>query len=603
MHKKEKTGFPLLSSYRGKMLIAAMFPVLLLMIASLAYMSVTVRNILQQNFEKDLGLYLSQVDDNFSKQLSTLYNLNMLLVSDEQLTADLKADPLTPGTYEAAAQKIRLEEQLENSAIVTTYSLATVDSGSLLERFYLFRDQDTCFKAMFRNRGAYENDFDHFFLERYKEHIFEGENSQMGLTDGILWYAFDFTDPDTDRVLGTLLYHINAEVLREIPDSIMEYDGAIWQISTDDGELLLSNQDSALIPAASGDGTISEQTVSNTRYLASHYHISQFGLTLSLLVPQAQTQLAAARSTTVYVLILLALAVLVLAICAAIVYKVTTPFNDLVQSIGRIEQGDLQAKLPQYKDMEFQELSHVFNSMTTKIDHLVNDVYQKQLLVTEAELKSLQAQMNPHFMFNVLNTISIQAQMDGNENISQMVCTLSQLMQASISKNGTEKVTLSQELEYAKFYVALQNARFDGKIEYQVNCAVPSLLDCYIPKLTLQPLIENAVVHGLEPKYGEGHLAVNIYADASSIYIDVLDDGVGFTPDQVDLELSEDAPAQPGHKRIGLVNSHKIIRHFYGLGYGINVISSPGNGCRVSLHIPIDRPVKGEKNPCTESPL
>ena len=112
---------------------------------------------------------------------------------------------------------------------------------------------------------------------------------------------------------------------------------------------MLSNHDSVLIPAASNDGTISEQTVGKTRYLASHYHISQFGLTLSLLVPQAQTQRAAARSTTLYVLILLALAVLVLAICAAIVYKVTTPFNDLVRSIGRIEQGDLQAKLPQYK--------------------------------------------------------------------------------------------------------------------------------------------------------------------------------------------------------------------------------------------------------------
>ena len=125
----------------------------------------------------------------------------------------------------------------------------------------------------------------------------------MGLNDGILWYAFDFTDPDNDRVLGTLLYHINADVLSEIPESIMEYEGAVWQISTDDGEVLLSNHDSVLILAASNDGTISEQTVGKTRYLASHYHISQFGLTLSLLVPQAQTQRAAARSTTLYVLI------------------------------------------------------------------------------------------------------------------------------------------------------------------------------------------------------------------------------------------------------------------------------------------------------------
>ena len=232
--------------------------------------------------------------------------------------------------------------------------------------------------------------------------------------------------------------------------------------------------------------------------------------------------------------------------------------------------------------------------MTNQISHLVNDIYQKQLLVTQAELRALQSQMNPHFIFNVLNTISIQAQMNGDEKVSQMVYSLSQLMQDSIIKRGEEKVTLAQELEYARFYVSLQNDRFDGKIHYQVNCADPSLLQCYIPKLTLQPLIENAVVHGLEPKYGDEHLAVNIYRTGTSLFVDVIDDGVGFTPGPENLDASEiELSAASGHRQIGLANSNRILRHFYGIGYGLSIVSAPGCGCRVTLHIPVDTDGQG----------
>ena len=576
------------SSFRGKIVLSVLIPFLILMVSSLIFVITAVRKILQRTVENDIDLYIQQVNDNFSNQLNTLYNLNMLLVSDEDLVQQL-SDTMPPrNTYEAAIQRIALEEKLENSSIVTTYSLSTVDNGSLLERIYLFRDSLTFFKAIFRNRGAFETDFDELFSQIYIKRR-SGNDSSIGIQGNVLWYSFDFNDPDTGQFLGTLLYQLNTDALTAIPASILYYQDALWQIGLEDGTVLLSSggPNVSFPGKASSDLTI--QQVNGVAYFANHYYIPQFGLTLSLLVPQSQMRIMVARSLLVYATILLAIAAMVQAICLLLVSRVMRPFQDLTHVIRQIEQGNLQAKLPDYGDTEFQELSKVFNEMTDRIDYLVNDVYQKQLLITQSELRTLQAQMNPHFIFNVLNTISLQAQMDGNEKVSQMVYSLSQLLQEGIIKKGEEKIPLARELEYAKFYVSLQNDRFNGKIHYQVNCTDQELLDLYIPKLTLQPLIENAVIHGLEPKYGEGHLAVNIYHADNSLFIEVIDDGVGFTPEPSLLYGSmEESTVNPGHKKIGLVNSDRILRHFYGIGYGLSVVSAPGSGCRVTLHIPVD---------------
>lgn len=585
---------PVHSSFRAKIVLAVLVPFLILMAASIVFVVTTVRGILQRTVENDIRLYIQQVDDNFTKQLNTLYNLNMLLVSDEDFVSQL-ADTMPPeGTYQAAVQRIKLEEKLENSSIVTTYSLSTVDNGSLLERIYLFQNAGTSFKAIFRNRGAFEGDFDHLFAAVYQGRQSSSHPANTGIEDGVLWYAFDFSDPDTGQVAGTLLYQLNIQALTTIPASIQDYTGALWQIGLEDGTVLLSSGGPTVAYPGSVTRSMHIQQVEGTAYFASHYYISQFGLTLSLLVPQSQMQHTVARSILAYVAILLLIAALVLALCLMLMTRVMRPLRDVQQGIRQIEQGNLRAKLPPYRDTEFQELSNVFNAMTDRIDHLVNDVYQKQLLITQAELRTLQAQMNPHFIFNVLNTISLQAQMNGDNKVSGMVYALSQLMQNSIIKQGEEKVTIVQELEYAQFYVSLQNDRFDGKIHYKVNCTEPDILKLYIPKLTLQPLIENAVVHGLEPKYGAGRLAVNLYRANGSVFIDVVDDGVGFTPGPSLLEGGgEEAPTAPGHRQIGLANSNRIIRHFYGIGYGLSVVSAPGNGCRVTMHIPEDHGTQG----------
>ncbi len=144
-------------------------------------------------------------------------------------------------------------------------------------------------------------------------------------------------------------------------------------------------------------------------------------------------------------------------------------------------------------------MSQAFNAMTDTIDHLINDVYEKKLIAMDSELRFLQSQVNPHFMYNVLCSIALMAQMDGNTDIQKMASNFAGLTQARLSSGGDIKIPLAQELQYAKFYIELQQMRFGNKISYQVSVSDEALLSCLVPKLTLEMLVENAVGHGIEP--------------------------------------------------------------------------------------------------------
>lgn len=163
------------------------------------------------------------------------------------------------------------------------------------------------------------------------------------------------------------------------------------------------------------------------------------------------------------------------------------------------------------------------------VRYLLTQVYQKQYTLKEMELKYVQTQMNPHFMYNVMNSIAIEARLDGNEEVFRKLHSFTELIRAKIFRGNSDKVKIGQELEYIRYYLYLQNSRFGDRIQYEIQVENEVLLDCMVPKLCLQLIVENAVVHGLEPKIGEGKVTVRIYQSGENeICLDTLDDGVGF---------------------------------------------------------------------------
>lgn len=266
-------------------------------------------------------------------------------------------------------------------------------------------------------------------------------------------------------------------------------------------------------------------------------------------------------------------------------YKITKPLEEIREKIQYVQKGDFETKLPTYHEKEFYEISENFNSMTTSIKTLIKESYEKQLLIKEQEIKFLQSQIDPHFIFNVLNSFALTARMEGNKDLSETISTFSQLIQAKIYRSDKEEVQIKQELEYVKYYLHIQKFRFEDKITYDFQVE-EELVEQFVPKLSIQTLVENAIVHGIEPKQGVGHVWVRCYRNEKFIVIEIEDNGVGFETDGIIPLPIKGQVNSKNHNQVGLNNLDSLIRLKYGKEYGLNIFNEKGKRTIVKLLLP-----------------
>lgn len=430
------------------------------------------------------------------------------------------------------------------------------------------------------------NDIYHSFLDTGQD-IFYFQN------EGKLRLAATLYDSNFNA-LGTIIYDINLQAMNEIMDKTNHYEDSFWFVFDKGKHILTNNEEFSLSPADSDaisrrfDSDAYQYDGDTSSYLARTQHFGM-GLGVAAGIPRNYINRMLYSSIRVYFYMLLILAPLIFLFTFFFIYRLTKPLKTVEEKIKLVEQGEFDTKLPDFNSAEFSNISNVFNAMTDRIHYLINDVYAKQIIIKESELQFLQAQMNPHFMFNVLNAIAIQAKLDGNEKVYQMIHSFSLLTQAKIYKTGNEKIRVHEELEYVDFYLQLQKCRFDDKLTYDIHFEKEDLYDRFIPKLSIQPIVENSMIHGIEPNHMGGHIQVNIYEVESLLCIDVIDNGIGFSEplDHIapaELKHSPDA----AHTHIALLNIHKIIQHFYGYTYGVSITSIPTEGTTVSVILPID---------------
>ena len=202
-----------------------------------------------------------------------------------------------------------------------------------------------------------------------------------------------------------------------------------------------------------------------------------------------------------------------------------------------------------------------------------------QLLAAQLQIRYLQSQINPHFLFNVLTSISLEAKLDGSEELYQMTHALAQLLQGKIFRQDSIKIPLREELEIVRYYLYLQGRRFADWLSYRCECEDEPLLDCLVPRLCVEPLVENAVVHGIEPKAAPGEIRVLVRREGEALLIEVNDDGVGFR-----------AGSESGkrHSHVGLHNIERLVANLYGEGYGLTIESAENRGTRVLLRLPVE---------------
>lgn len=289
-------------------------------------------------------------------------------------------------------------------------------------------------------------------------------------------------------------------------------------------------------------------------------------------------------------------ALLFSAFMSAVIYfllsrTVTRPVRRLVASMQKFEK---QAETFEYKaDMsnvaEFQTLSTSFEHMVLMIQSLVEKVHNEEIVLRKTELKALQAQINPHFLYNTLDSIQWMCEQDNSKDAVKMVGALAKLFRISIS-HGNEFIAISDELKHAESYLIIQSYRYKNQFTYSFDVD-KSVLDCMCNKITIQPFIENAIYHGLDRMVDEGEIKIIVERRGKDIAVIVKDNGLGMTEEQCKAVLQK---GRSDSKGIGVKNVDDRLKIYFGEEYGITIDSELDVGTTVTIKIP--KIEKGHEN-------
>ena len=384
-----------------------------------------------------------------------------------------------------------------------------------------------------------------------------------------------FTMPEGSSLLwqmGGRYYGINGNILTEEPLS----DIPAEQLDVD----MLDDSTEVYSIAAGYDAQ-----------LMVRYPIGVHDLYLIEIIPNGPLQRQIPYLSDSLVISLLAILVLGLLLAFLLHHMITPPITALQNRITKISSGDFSFDPAIEWNNELGDIGRGINSMSASVtalmDHRLEDEKQKQ----DLEYRMLQNQINPHFIYNTLNSIKWMATIQHAPGIAEMVTALSRLLK-SVSKSNERLVPLYEEFALLNDYFTIQQYRYGGTITLDVSYIEDEKLNhsCLIPRFTLQPLVENAIFHGIEPKGSAGEVTLRVERDTANgdVLIRLTDDGIGMTAEQAAKALQEPGPEEAAAKYppVGMGNVHKRLQYSFGEAYGLSIESEPGVGTTVMVRLP-----------------
>lgn len=459
-----------------------------------------------------------------------------------------------------------VKEELESVTNLFSERNQLASSRPFVEKIYLYNEshKSVCnlyypmtISEMQKSQAVYDNLYetyrlcnDAFYFKTEGNHL----NLCMKLYDSQM------------KSLGTCIFALNIAGIEENYSNLEKMNYYSWSIRQ--GETVL----------------LGKETISGHNFMLENKMDSGFGLKLHAGVSEWMVY-KSMGTTIVSILFISAILVVLLAFLGHImaVYYVR-PLETVAEKIELVGKGNFDTKLGQYQVEELQNISNTFNEMTDYIERLVKEVYETQLIAKQSQIQYLQAQMDPHFLFNVLSMIEMSAAMNRDKEVQEMLYKLSRIYQGKIFRKNEHFICLEDEMEIVDFYLSLQNSRFGEKIEYSISYegGKENYQNLMVPRLSIEPIVENAVCHGLEPKDERGHIWVKISRSDTLLKVRIEDNGVGF-----DFEKLVEKKEDKNHSHVGLWNTNKMIRNLCGTEYGLEITSEIGKGTVVVVLLPV----------------
>ena len=388
------------------------------------------------------------------------------------------------------------------------------------------------------------------------------------------------------REKGIGVVQISQSAVAKVLETVQLYHNGGWAVLDKNDQLLASEGAQELVKKLQ----TSENSWNGTKDLAGTKVIgygNSCGFGVRTVISVGYGNIFSILKPTLFIVLVGLIVVLGIAflVSYAISYRFTKPVTRMIQSIQAFGKPDLNARMEDSSIQEFHDMGIVFNEMADRIEYLITQVYEKEIVAARSQVKYLQSQINPHFQFNILAMLSLKAKMAGNEEVYDGLNAFSRLMQGKIFREKEIKIKVKEELEIVQFYLYLQKSRYQDKLSYEVKLEDEKIGEDLIPRLLIEPLVENAVSHGLEPKRGKGNLQVLLY-EREMLYIWVKDDGVGVCRNQTKAEENKE---KTPHTHVGWENTKKMLRILYGDHYKFQVWSEPGKGTEIEIAVPIER--------------
>jgi len=262
------------------------------------------------------------------------------------------------------------------------------------------------------------------------------------------------------------------------------------------------------------------------------------------------------------------------------------PLKRLIDAMKRVGRGDFAARTEADQGDEFFQLNSQFNGMVTQIDELISQVVDEQNHARQSELRALQYQIKPHFMYNTLNSIKYMAIIQGNERVGKQLSAFIELLEASLNKES-DFSTLDFDLQLVKDYVSLQKYRYMGCFSMEYNIS-DEAKNCYVPRFLLQPLVENSILHGMDTKRNDNLIKIKANVSGGMLHIEVDDNGKGMTDEQKQKVLHQEADTKRQFNGIGVFNTRERLRLFYGQNMSFELQTELNKGTKYLIQFLAD---------------
>ena len=464
--------------------------------------------------------------------------------------------------------------------------------GELIESMPALRlkDNSNVLEKDFFKKSMAESEYINFSMPHIRDLFDRNENSYSWVIS--LSRAVEVTD-EGKATQALLLINLNYRYFEETFSNVNLGNGGYVYLTNDRGDIIWHPKQNEIYSgrfnednkyAATLKDGITVENLSGKNLTLNVRTIGYTGWKLVGVTPSAALGIDGIKFRF-FVLFVADLFLFLLAMINAFISdKISNPIKRLDGSVREIESGNLDVEILPSGSYEVEHLGKSIKNMLGRIKVLMSDLVAEHNAKRKSEFDTLQSQINPHFLYNTLDIIVWMIENENSDKAVNIVTALSKFFRISLSK-GKNIITVKDEVEHVRNYLMIQNMRFKNRFEYSIDVD-EKVLSYSSLKLMLQPLVENAIYHGMEFMDGDGEIDVKVFKEDDSLYFTITDNGLGMSEDMVETLLSKDfVPSKKG-SGIGVKNVNERIKLYFGSEYGLKVESEPDEGTKITIHLP-----------------